>query len=74
MRIFKQTRSALSLRSGGWLLGAVVALALVVGVVAMPTAADACDQGCVAKSFNPKVGFRCGTGGAVWCEICTFCY
>jgi hypothetical protein len=66
------TRSIL--RSSGWLLGAVVALALVVGVVAMPTDAHACGAGCEDASFNPKDPFSCGGGGAAWCQICTFCY
>jgi hypothetical protein len=67
------TRSTLSLRSGGWLLGAVVALALIVGVVATPTGVEACTEGCIDGSYSPWFSIKCGSGGSVWCQICTFC-
>lgn len=68
------TRSIFSLRSAGLILGVVVVLALAVGVVAMPTDAHACTEGCVDKEFDPKRGFKCGNGGWAWCQECTFCY
>ena len=68
------TRSILSLRTTGWILGAVVALALVVGVVAMPSEAVACNERCVDGTFSPWFEIDCSGGGEVWCQICTFCY
>lgn len=68
------TRSVLSLRSTVWLLGAVVALALVVGVVAMPTDAHACTQGCEVKKIHEIWEVCLGNKGDQSCLACTFCY
>ena len=68
------TRPILALRSRGLLVAAVAVLALVVGVVGMSPDAHACTAGCVDSNYDPDRGYRCGAGGAVWCQICTFCY
>lgn len=68
------TRSTFSLRSAGWILGAVVSLALVVGVVAMPTDAVACTQGCVTRTIHPDWDVCFGSAGSEACLFCTFCY
>ena len=47
-------------------------LALVVGIVALPTDAFACT--CVDDTYSPWFSIKCGSGGQVWCQICTFCY
>ncbi len=60
--------------SRGLLVAAVVAVAFVVAVVAIPTESVACTSGCVDSTYDPARGFRCGAGGAVWCQICKFCY
>lgn len=68
--------SSLSPRFRGLFLGVVVALALVVAVVAVPTEAWACGGcgGCVDRAYDPKYDMPCGSAGAVWCQVCSYCY
>lgn len=67
------TRSILSLRSRGLLVAAAVVLTVVVGVVAMPPATEACGSGCEDRTLHPKFAFLCIGGGTVWCEWCNVC-
>ena len=66
----------LSHRSRGFFWGAVIALALVVAIVVMPTEAFACGGcgGCVDRVYDPKYDMPCGSAGTVWCQVCSYCY